>query len=376
MRIVVNLATLKSGGGQNVGLNFLHSLLKTKSEDVELLFLVADKSDIHNVAIQNHLRILSVLPRNPILRMLKELFYVNVLLLLTRVDIIYSYFGVGLFLRKIPQVSGSADSNLYYPEVDFWSHYSGIGRFKKWIIDQYRIWGLKKSSAVIYENEVLEKRGRKIFNLKQTKYIKPSVNFEIRNDVYVLPLVKSRDTKIGLFLCGWQLNKNIMLIPDLARLFSEKGCDFRFIITAPEDNSEICSAFKERVRKFEVEEKVYIVGSIPKEYLASLYGQVDFVFLLSLLESFSNNIIEAWYFNKPLVISDEEWARSICGKGAVYVARDKPDGIVNTVLDVISDRRLLVDILNGGRNQLESYPSIDERTLQELRFIKDVAEKY
>ena len=32
--------------------------------------------------------------------------------------------------KKIIQISGRADSNIFFPEINFWSHYKGIGRLK------------------------------------------------------------------------------------------------------------------------------------------------------------------------------------------------------------------------------------------------------
>lgn len=374
MRILINLATLKSGGGQNVALNFLYSILKDEMSGDELYFLVARGSAIHDFMLEHNLRVLSVLPRNPLLRMLKEVFYVNLVILRARIDVIYSYFGAGLFLKKIPQISGSADSNLYFPEIDFWHHYKGVSRVKKKLTDYYRVWGLKRSHAVVYENRILEVRARRLFGIRNTAFIKPSVNFQMELSNYKIPFEVSHKTKIGLFLCGWQLNKNYMLIPEIAKELRDRGADFRFVITAPKDDSRYCMEFIRKISEYEVGDLVGIVGPVSKSELASLYGQVDFVFLLSLLESFSNNIIEAWYFNKPLIVSDEEWARSICNDAAIYVARDNPRHIADSVLQAIRDGQLLTSVVAAGNKELATYPSIEERTMEELRYVKHIAQ--
>ena len=374
MHILINFSTLKTGGGQNVGLNFLHSVLKLKPSNVKLSYLIAKDSDIHKFAVDNDLEILAVLPRNPVLRILKEFFVVNRRLLKAHVDVIYSYFGVGFFTKKIPQVSGSADSNLYFPEVDFWKHYRGVKRISKWFIDKYRIWGIKHSSAVVFENQAMERNGRDLFGLTNTCLIKPSVNFQMQEQHYELPFKKSAGTSIGLFLCGWQLNKNIMLIPKLARVFKDKGVDFRFILTAPDNESSVCEEFKKRVEIEGVKDRIFIVGSVAKSKLSSLYSQVDFVFLLSLLESFSNNIIEAWYFGKPLVVADEEWSRSICSDGACYVNRDDPYQIASRIFSLLKETKTNA-LVEKGKRQLDAYPSIDERTMQELEYVKSIAQR-
>ena len=74
-------------------------------------------------------------------------------------------------------------------------------------------------------------------------------------------------------------------------------------------------------------------GQINHYELKNLYKNIDYVFLLSQLESFSNNIIESWYFRKLLIVSNEEWSRSICKEGACYVER-------NSIEDIYNERRL------------------------------------
>jgi len=213
MKILINMATLKKGGGQNVALNFLASISNIEFDDVEFYFFVADGSDCHQFLLNAKNDNFRVVPSSPLKRIIFELMCAKSVMSRENVDIIYTYFGIGFFRTKIPQVSGSADSNLYFPEIDFWSHYKGLDRLKKKVVDSYRIWGLKRASAIIFENKAMESRSKKLFNLKQTTFIKPSINLD--TDIANFNSSVSNKHK-GLFLCGWQLNKNIMIIPEIA----------------------------------------------------------------------------------------------------------------------------------------------------------------
>lgn len=376
MKVLINFAALKSGGGQNVALNFLYSLLGHKHEGIEFYFFVARDSDLHRVLRENAQCHYSVLPRNPIARICFELFLSKKILLKNQIDVVYSYFGIACYTRGIPQVSGSADSNLFFPEIDFWSEYKGLQRLRRWIVDRYRIWGLKRADAVVFENEVMETRSHELFKLKKTRFIKPSVNFTSLSSEYSLPVVVPEGMAKGLFLCGWQRNKNYMLIPEIACELKRKGHTLHFILTAPIDYGSEHKAFLESLKHWDVEELVSIVGQVDKEQLASLYQQVDFIFLLSKLESFSNNIIEAWYFRKPLFVAEEAWSQAICKDGAVYVERGSASRVAEAVISLIEDKEMLLEIVNNGSKQLQTYPSIDERTIEEISFLKDVKRNF
>jgi glycosyltransferase involved in cell wall biosynthesis len=142
-----------------------------------------------------------------------------------------------------------------------------------------------------------------------------------------------------VFLCGWQVNKNVLLIPEIAYHFKKHGINFNIILTAPNDFSILHKQFLELVSNYDVEDMITIVGPVKKEELFSLYSQIDYVFLLSKLESFSNNIIEAWTYKKVLVISDEEWSHGICKNAALYVNRDSPSEIVSKIINQINNKK-------------------------------------
>ena len=370
MKILVNLATLKKGGGQNVGLNFLKSLKEKEHELSNYHFVVARNSEIEKFLNTNGFTSYTIVSQNPLRRMFFERFRGGALLRKHKIEIIYTIFGIGLYPNRFKQVSGSADSNIFFPEVDFWGDYKGIERFKKSIVDKYRINALKRATAVIFENESMMIRSKKLYKLKHTVYIKPSINVKFKNDILELNTLEF--SKKGLFFCGWQKNKNYEIIPLLAQEIKNRKIDFQFFITAPNDHSEEHKKFEENLEKFGVKDMVNIIGEVKKNEIASLYNQIDFVFLLSKLESFSNNIIESWHFKRPLVLADEEWSRSICKNAAKYINRNDVKMIADAVEYLIDNKKEYARLTASGTKELSMYPTISEKTNQELDYIKSI----
>lgn len=368
----MNFAQLKAGGGQNVALNFLMGLSATSVAPHEVLFLVARGSMPHKYLLQTRIFEFYVAPRNPIFRVVYELTILSLMIIFKRIDIIYTYFGYSMIIGRAKQVCGSADSNIYFPEINFWSHYSGIKKIKLKIIDGYRAWGVRRADALIFESQAMLDRAIDLFNVKHAKYIRPSIALPDTNDVFTMPEHASASTLKLLFLCGWQLNKNVMLIPEIAAEARRKSIDMHIILTAPADNSGYHTIFSEKLRLLGVADMVSLVGPVAKSKLPSLYSQISVVALLSKLESFSNNIIESWYFKKPLLVSDDYWSRSICGDAAVYVSRDSAQEIVSALSRMTSDLNSTIKLIDSGIANLRLYPAIQDRIKEELNYVEYV----
>ena len=374
IRILINFSTLKTGGGQNVGLNFLQCLDNLEFKDCFFHFVVVKDSELEKVLKKQNKYKYSLMPRNPVLRILKEVLYGYLLVRKNKIDIIYTYFGVGLYPKYVPQVSGAADSNIFFPEINFWSEYSGLQKVFRRIVDFYRIHGMKKMTAVIFENKIMEERAKVLFNIQKTKLILPSINVSKSESTFSIAEKTLKKKNTGLFFCGWQRNKNITIIPLLAKKLKDVNFDFHFLLTAEEDNSNDHKNFIKLLKENKVEDRVSIIGRVAKSDIPALFEKTDIVFLLSKLESFSNNIIEAWHFKRPLVITDAFWSRGICGDGAVYVNRDDSDEIVKEVIELVTKVDYRNRIVSNGNKMLATYPTIEERTISEINFLKEVYE--
>lgn len=371
MKLLINFSSLKKGGGQNVAMNFLYHIESNSYDGVEFYFWVAEDSEPHRFLKSNGFRNFLVLPQNPFLRILFEATYCRFWIKKFNVDVVYSYFGYSFLSLNTKQISGSADSNLYYPEIDFWSDCSGIRLLMKKLIDWYRVFGLRRSSHVVFENNDMLERSKSMYNFKSVSFIKPSiaVDKKIKN----VQCRELNDKNLScLFLCGWHANKNVILIPRIIKAFRDIGINIHVYFSASYDNSKISKEFEKLVLELGVQDSVIMIGTQRKEQLPDLFNKVDFVFLLSKLESFSNNIIESWFFKRPLVISDETWSRSICKDAAIYVDRESPEKIANEIFDFINNPERQRLLHAAADAELSTYPSIAERVSMEISLAKKV----
>lgn len=306
--------------------------------------------------------------RNPILRIFQEITNIRFYIYHHNISLVYSYFGFGLYGKKTKQIIGSADSNLYFPEIDFWGCENKCNKFFRYLIDRYRVYGIKSSSGVIYENQAMFERAKSLYLVNDRALILPSVSPPAQSSKLSVKF-KSNHVKI-LFLCGWQRNKNILLIPELANNLREKGIEVEFILSVTPDDTRCSQEFLKLVENWDVHDLINCIGEVKKSQLPDLYEKIDIVMLLSLLESFSNNIIEAWYYKRSLIISDELWARSICKDAACYVSRNDVEKISKTIESISNSPTFVKKLVNMGSKRLLEFPTVKERLAQELIFIK------
>ena len=374
MNILINFSAQKKGGGQNVAINFIQSIKSVNIED-DLLVIVSKGSKIDESINTLNIKTIKFSP-NPIIRILQELILLPQIIKKHSIEIVYSYFGYTLLKRKYIQVCGVAVSNLFYPEVVFWSEYTGISLLKRRLIDRYRLFGMKRAHGLVFENENMMRRSHDLYHIEQnrTKLIKPSIQLEVANNINYDKTNKKHKLNRILLLCGWQLNKNIMEVPKIASYLKRHNIEYEFIITAPQDKSKSHKEFNSLVKKYDVDKYIKLIGVVEKENLGALYKSIDYVLLMSKLESFSNNIIEAWAYKKPLLITDADWAKSICKDGAIYVNRNCANEIADTIYACIINSKSVNKIIENGVNQLLSYPSIQQKTIEEINYLKIIYE--
>jgi glycosyltransferase involved in cell wall biosynthesis len=376
MRFLINLIPIKSGGGQQVASNFITHAPEFCNG--ELVYLTTKGSHISSLLVERGAEFVEV-EDSLFNRFLLSYFHLKKIVKDHNVDVIYTLFGPGLFVKNIPSITGCAYSNLFFPEIDFWFSYKGLQKVKHKLIDWYRLKNTLKSDAIIFENEAMQKRCYELFNYprEKTTLILPSIS-SYPNEKYIQPenSISSEEEEekpfVVLLLTGWHPNKNIEIIPHILKSLADKGCtSVKFHVTVDKEH-EWSMSLKEKGKELNIWEHIELLGAILPENIPIVIQNSDAIGLFSLLESFSNNIIEAWHFKKPLLISDEEWSRAICKDAAVYVDRMNPHHIAEMILKLKNNHSFLNEIVQKGVDISTTYPSPKEKVQLQFEFINRI----
>ena len=294
-------------------------------------------------------------------------------------DIVYSQFGPGLPKVRVPAVVGSAYSNLYYPDVDFWGNWPLFHRGIYRLRDAFRLRRTLQADALVFETEILAERAKALFAWPgdRVAVIKPSPS------PFVQPSkshkeVAEKCSKLPhgfrvLLLSGWHPNKGLGMLPRIAAAVqAESGeKDYHFVTTLSEAHPA-SRKIREEAKALGVARNISFFDSVEVSGCVELYRNSDAVLLLSVLESFSNNIVEAWVMRRPLVITDAEWSRHTCGGGAEYVDRSDPRAIAVALVRLRRDHEYRRRLVESGTEMLRQYPDPQQKFKEYVRFLEQV----
>lgn len=377
MNILLNFYPVRAGGGQQVASNFLKII--TENDFGHTWFVFAGSNSELSILAEENLPESQILSleynyKNRILKQGKVKNYV----LSNQIDIIYSY-GPILPIANVHQVLRTVYSNLYFPEIDFWKGYPFLTKLKKKLIDYFRLKQTFKADGLIFENKSMLDRAITLFNYSESKvkYIEPSVTFfdeTLKSQKYEY-LTNIKSFKI-LYLSSWHLNKNIHILPEVANILKENSCNVKFVLSLDSKDPVLVKHLINKVESFAVSDYFEFIGRVEAVHVHQVVKSSDAMILLSKLECFSSNVMEAYYFEKPLLISNESWAKSACLDAALFLDRDNPVHIAKIIEDLIDSKRLSFEIVSKSKKRLKQFNTPQQKVLKQVQFLEYIHQQY
>ena len=147
--------------------------------------------------------------------------------------------------------------------------------------------------------------------------------------------------------------------------------NFKFLVTIPTDSPE-WQLLKDRATKFGVISSFENRGFIPPDQGPDLYRESSLVFLPTVMECFSATYPEAMAMSRPIVTSDRDFARSVCGSAALYFDPKDADQAANAIIRVSRDPQLRALLIKRGHKVLETLPTPNQRLGLYLNAIEDL----
>ncbi len=375
MNILVNFLSIKSGGGQKVAFNFVEQTSKINFKH-NIHYSVTRDTWIAEYLKTCKIKNIIIVEKSFMSRMWFHYITTRKIVRREKIDVIYTLFGISINSTNAISVVGSAYSNIYYPNEPFWPKTNKIKYMLFRIRDYYRLRSTLNADAIVFENDAMMGQARSVYGVspKNSVFIPPSYSTSDSN-IQLKHNNGPRAKKVyqGLMLTGYHFNKNIEIVPDILNELNHLNSGIRHSISISihESDPRLLS-IKAKAERYDVYDQMNFIGKIKPDKLSDVYARSDYVLLLSGMESFSNNIIEAWVYEKPLIISDKQWARSICKDAAIYVERENSNGIANNIDILQRNNELYTEMISKGKKELTHYPSPAEKVRRQYEFIETI----
>jgi glycosyltransferase involved in cell wall biosynthesis len=363
MKLLVDCTPLGSGGGVQVAVAFLENL--RQRGDITWLALAPEQMRValpevlsgdDRVMFIKKNRLGDIFTIRSELKRLEQVYSPS---------IIFTVFGPAYFCAQSPHLTGFAISEmLYEPHIlmpaALWLKYL--------LSDAIRCRLLRQADTLVVETETV--RHRLAYRLgiaaERIAVIGNSLNPLLARHA---PTNLSKDGHFGLLIPStYYPHKNLEIIPPVAqaleRLDPSFHFEFRFTLDA---NSAPWQRIIRHAHELGVGHRIKTLGPLPLNALAEAYKAASAVFLPTLLEASTAVYPESFYFMRPLITSDLDFARELCGEAAVFVSPLEPESIAKSVHKLANSNELTNRLIAIGERQLaNTYPDPDQKFQMQL----------
>jgi len=358
MRIAILAHNLRVSGGLSVGRNLVALLPKLGPEHSYLIFVpkglgYATHNGQKNVVV-NEIPLMSFIER---IRF--DLFSLPKLIKNFNPDIILGLGNLGLGKPPCKQAI-----LFHQPQVIYGlKHYGKTTlreRVKMWAIKQHLAGCLNRTNIVFCQTPVARERFSRSFRYPIDKIkIMPNAVSEFakmdKQSAEIPEPLKGEHRFNLLYLTRFYSHKNPEVLIDVFKNNREKLKDVRCIVTVAPEQHPNASKFLENVRKFGLEKHIVNVGPIKQEKLGDYFYNCDGLLFPTLLESFSGTYMEAMHFGLPILTSDLDFARYICGEAALYFDPWNPQDIAEKILILKNSPDVRSRLAETGKLRIKTF---------------------
>jgi glycosyltransferase involved in cell wall biosynthesis len=376
MRLLIDCSRLNIGGGIQVGLGFIHYALKDKS----LKLCIVCSSNIFEqlnpcelISVECH--VVGVNLHRGFFRQSQQIKSIERNFL---PDIVFTVFGPSFWRSKCVNVQGFALPKMLYSDSRD-SYSSNLTRLREQISDSLKKILLRRNvDYFVVETLVVKNRLVDLLKLDKKRVYVIGNSFSSAFESRCLELGTNRIEKGSAFKvfvpASFYHHKNLEIIPLVASVLSVLGhSDVGFIFTI-DRNADGWMRLSSLAKRYNVEKMIDTVGSVPNKYIFDYYLSADAVICPSLVEASTAVFPEAFMSRRPLLVSDRDFSRQLCGSAALYFDPHNPQEIANIIVEVKNNQSLYNKLVKAGDDILKkSYPSPKEKWDLQLKMLREIA---
>jgi len=268
------------------------------------------------------------------------------------IDAVLTVFGPSRWRPKVPHLCGFARAQLLLQNP-----LRKRQNLKEWLTYRVWRWGFRRSSDTFYtENayisDMLPKmvNGAKVYTV--TNYYN-QVFDQPENWAHKVQL-PAFDGVTMLTVSSTAVHKNLGIMVSVAEYLNRHypGFQFRFVLTCDHAPFEL----PDNLEKYFV-----FIGKVDVAECPNLYKQADIMFMPTLMECFTATYPEAMRMEVPIVTTDLEFARGLCGDAACYYSAVDADAAAEAIYKVAKDEAYRLQLTSNGKKQLKKFDNYEQR---------------
>jgi len=363
MTFLINSSNIKNGGGIQVAHSICGQLHRIKVH--KFVVVLSSNINVKNIKNEDNVKIL----RYDVKHDIKTVLFgkdplLDELVKKEKVDAVLTVFGPSIWRPRVPHLCGFARAQLLLKNPQ-----QKDVPLKEKIMYRVWEWGFKKSSDTFYtENQYISDMlpillgNVKVFTV--TNYY---------NQIFDNPDKQSRsiilpdfDGTTMISISSTASHKNLKIMIPVSEYLEKTYPDFqfRFVLTCEEAAMPVPASIRGHF--------VY-VGKVDVSECPNLYEQADIMFMPSLMECFTATYPEAMRMEVPIVTTDLEFARGLCGNAACYYSATDPEAAAEAIYRVATDKNYANQLVNIGKKQLLKYDNYEQRLDKLIHILEGIS---
>lgn len=357
MKIALLAHGLHAAGGKSVGVNVLAASARMRPE-YDYLSVVPSQDDYMSIRFPTNAEVLPYRLNGPLHRIYFDTIQLRARVVAFRPDLVWGLGNMGLVRPPCRQAILLHKPQLVYP-----SNQRPIETICQRVIDrltqtQFKR-SLRRTQIVFCQTEVMRRRFRENFCFKGQVELMPNAVSRIVTEMVdddAPPELATISRKFKLFtLTRYYAHKNLELIVECFDRFRDEMADVACVLTIAKSQHPGARRLLNTIRARGLQDAIVNVGPLPQDRLGSFYRHTDGLLLPTLLESFSGTYLEAMAFERPIITSDLDFAREVCGNAAIYFDPWVPFSLMLAIRQLREEKEISVRLAQAGQMQRTKF---------------------
>jgi len=243
--------------------------------------------------------------------------------------------------------------------------------------------------ATIFKTRLLELLRRFLFKLTlsstkvvivQSNYMKNLLleKYQIQeNQVHILANPVTEVAKLSVSVNKSNEGTSEKIILYVSRLYPHKNHEFllkmvdnnkflmrkenmKIYITVDPTIGSHARTFLAKIPAYQLDDIIINIGEVESQTLAEYYKKANCFFFPSKSESFGNPLVEAMFFDLPIVVPDLAYARAVCEEAALYYDPQDSESAFNKLYALCRDQNLWKLYSERSFAQAQKFPTIEQ----------------